>query len=118
MDSAVTVYETFEHADILGASRLIRRLPRYSRRTSEDPQQAFQVLGRALNDDMTRRVLDELERLCGVLDNWHAYILLLEQSLERIPNAFAAKDLNARLARLWKLIMMMRLSPSDITESA
>ena len=45
-------------------------------------------------------LLDELERLCGVLDNWHAYILLLEQSLERIPNAFAAKDLNARLARL------------------
>ena len=99
----VTVYETaLEHADILeDRIEINQKIASIFETNLEDPQQAFQALGRALNDDMSCvELLDELERLCGVLDNWHAYILLLEQSLERIPNAFAAKDLNARLACL------------------
>jgi golgin subfamily B member 1 len=99
----ISNYEAvLDHLDILDERiETNQRIASIFEHQLEDPRQAFQVLGRALTDDMTRAdILDELERLSGTLSSWGSYIQLLEESLERIPNAFAAKDLNARLARL------------------
>lgn len=97
-----TYEELLGHLDILDerieTNQLIANLHEVR---LEEPQQAFQVLGRALQEDMTREdLLDELERLSNGLENWPTLVTLLEDCLSRIPNAFAAKDLNGRLARL------------------
>lgn len=99
----ISNYEAvLDHLDILDERiETNQRIASIFEHQLEDPRQAFQVLGRALTDDMTRAdILDELERLSDMLSNSVTYIELLEASLERIPNAFAAKGLNARLARL------------------